>query len=72
MSSSKLFNATGELNKLDFNNFSKKISKIHVGFSKIVSGWIIEDFFLDLLAFDFVLEWEKREKCLDTIKRERK
>lgn len=51
MSSSKLFNSTGELNKLDFNNFSKKISKIHVGFSKIISGWIIEDFFLDLLAF---------------------
>lgn len=54
MSSSKLFNLTGEF-KLDFNNFSKKRSKIHVGFSKIISGWIIEDFFLDLLAFYFVL-----------------
>lgn len=44
-----------------------------VGFSKIISGWVIEDFLLDLFAFYFaLLKWQKREKCLDTIKRERK
>lgn len=53
--SSKLFNCTQELSKLDSNNFSKKISEIIIGFSKIVSVWIIEDFSPDLFAFWFIL-----------------
>ena len=43
------------LSKLYFNNFSKKISKFHVDFSKIISGWISEDLSLDLLAFFYAL-----------------